>query len=286
MSHIIKSGTNIWKVGNNILSSKDTINFLLSNNTIVSGFAVSSINADVVQNKFIIGYVDTGSGNNTGYYEIYDLTTGILLYSKTGIGEVYQTCIEASTQYIWVCHPEHNYIRKYRISDGVLIATVSSFSAPRGLFIDVARNKYYVACSDGIQIRNISTDSQIGGTITIGLSRPQSLKFDINNNRWYVCNRTSSTVTIFNYSDDTVLATISGFSSPTSISLDIANNRYFVACLDGACVRIKRYSDNATIRDITNSLLIRPNMIELTNNLLYVSDATPSDLKIFKEIKL
>jgi len=77
--------------------------------------------------------------------------------------------------------------------------TITGFSGPHGIALDIANNRYYVCnyTSNTVRIMDYTTNAQIA--LITGFSGPYGIDLDIANNRYYVCNNTSNTVFIVSY---------------------------------------------------------------------------------------
>ena len=154
-------------------------------------------------------------------------------------------------------------------TDALIGSALTGFENPAGIALDIANDRYYVACvgSNLVRVMQYSTHTQI--TTITGISACSGLVLDVHNDRIYVSGYGEGSVKVYRHSDNSYVGTIGGsMVNPTGAG--IIGDKLYVPEGGKSTILIYQISTNTLLKTVeTSQSLMGQVVIDATNNIYY-----------------
>lgn len=269
MPQLLKSGSNVWKVGNNIflynrqsafIGAKDVITQSLGGFNF-SGFSYAIFPGVAVDKGKARIFVTNENANNISILDYNNPMSGI--YATVAVQKASGIALDPSSGRIFVCNRTLNTITILDYNTLAVLSTLTNahtgINNPCGIAIDTLGNRIFITSGSNSQCSIINYTTPTNGYYTIlssailPIGYGFGLAVDRGNDRLFFCSRNDSKLYVLNYTDPVNGGTSyvnAGLSLPHAVILDVPNNRIYVLS-ENSSITVLDYSSLLLIGSIS-----------------------------------
>jgi hypothetical protein len=271
MPNLIKTGSSVTKVGNNILAYNRQLNFAGAV-TVLAGVG-DFVRVDLPGNRLFNCNVSA-----TAAIRIFDLSTFAVI-SNTLVGST--VAVDSSANILYV--GTNASIKVYNATTYALITTIP-VGGEYDMRIDKVGNRLFAMTRMAITILDLTTYATIYTISGLTGFNGTRIGLDLQGGRLFTSSNNNN-LTIYKLSDYSLIfdALVSGISFCSGFGIDNANNRIYVPDLNLKKLFILNYTNPAAgvLATVAGASLTRPLCVDFSPSYLFVGDKNNNTISIF-----